>query len=78
MLSTTKHSVNTHIAEHQRHCHSGQPKKSAVVENVFSSEGHTVLFVETQVLLLICWNFARFQGEVIEILKHGVLRMNRY
>ena len=41
------------------------------------SEGHAVLFADTWLLSLTCLYFARFQREVIEIFKHGVLSMNR-
>ncbi|KAJ7316332.1 hypothetical protein JRQ81_002494 [Phrynocephalus forsythii] len=49
-IGTTKHSTQTRIKEHERHCRLKHPEKSAVAEHPLKQTGHEILFQDTEVL----------------------------
>ncbi|KAJ7342166.1 hypothetical protein JRQ81_009322 [Phrynocephalus forsythii] len=69
-IGTTKHSIQTRIKEHERHCRLKQPEKSAVAEHTLKQTGHVILFQDTKVMDNTTNHYVRLHREAIEIHKH--------
>ena len=69
-IGTTERTAKTRVQEHMRHCHLGQPDKSAVAEHSCLNADHNILFDNTQVLANTKHYYSRLHREAIEIFKH--------
>ena len=69
-IGTTKRSIKTRLAEHERNCRLGHTDKSAVADHAYSDPGHNIEFSNTDVLSTTKNYFLRLCREAIEIFKH--------
>ncbi|XP_025833283.1 uncharacterized protein LOC112905332 [Agrilus planipennis] len=75
-IGTTKRSIKTRIAEHERCCRLLQPEKSALAEHSIGDPNHVINYDGTTVLSTTSQNYARLHREATEIYKH-LINFNR-